>query len=106
MRRPEASVVVTSPALLSGYSGGPHTLQWLSFDTTAGETQVFAALWHQSRAQVYGRDTDSRHAQQFDALQLVPRASGGVPSRSETIWNYRSGGSTICEDAYTIAIQL
>jgi len=47
-------------------------LQWVDFDTTAGETQVFAALWHQLRSQVYRAATRTvEHAQQFDAPRLV-----------------------------------
>ena len=47
-------------------------LQWVDFDTTAGEAQIFVALWHQLRSQVYRAATRTvEHAQQFDAPRVV-----------------------------------
>ena len=47
-------------------------LQGAGFDTTAGEAQLFVAVWHQLRPQVYGAAARTvQHAQQFDTPQIV-----------------------------------
>lgn len=47
-------------------------LQGAKFDTMDGQTQLFAALWHQIRPQVYDAAVHVvRYAQEFPALTLV-----------------------------------
>ncbi|ELY93053.1 transposase, IS605 OrfB family protein [Natrialba chahannaoensis JCM 10990] len=47
-------------------------LQGAKFDTTNGQTQLFAALWHQIRPQVYDAAVRVvRYAQEFPAPTLV-----------------------------------
>ncbi|ELY99927.1 IS1341-type transposase [Natrialba chahannaoensis JCM 10990] len=47
-------------------------LQGAKFDTTDGQTQLFAALWHQIRPQVYDAAVRAvRYAQKFPAPTLV-----------------------------------
>lgn len=51
---------------------GMRALQWVDFDTTDGEAQLFAAFWQQVRAQIYEAAVRVvRYARQFVAPTVV-----------------------------------
>ena len=63
-------------------------MQARSFDDPTGEAQLFEAMWHQLRPQVYNAATRAvRHARRFDAPRLVV---GQRHTGEATLWRRRT----------------
>jgi len=63
-------------------------LQFTPFDSSGGEAQVFAAVWHQIRPQLYDEaDALLDHVRQFDAPRLVLARRRTQPA---TLWESRT----------------
>jgi hypothetical protein len=80
----DAAHVRERAAHLSATTGA---LQFTPFDSTVGEAQLFAAVWHQIRPQLYGAAADLvAYLRRFDAPRVVLAERRG---RTTTLWERR-----------------
>ncbi len=80
----DAAHVRERAAHLSATTGA---LQFTPFDSTVGEAQLFAAVWHQIRPQLYGAADDLvAYLRRFDAPRVVLAERRG---RTTTLWERR-----------------
>lgn len=80
----DAAHVRERAAHLSAATGA---LQFTPFDSTVGEAQLFAAVWHQIRPQLYGAAAELvEHVQRFDTPRVV-LAEQHAPTT--TLWERR-----------------
>ena len=80
----DAAHVRERAAHLSAATGA---LQFTPFDSSTGEAQLFAAVWHQIRPQLYGAADDLvAYLRRFDAPRVVLAERRG---RTTTLWERR-----------------
>ncbi|WP_241431856.1 zinc ribbon domain-containing protein [Natrialba chahannaoensis] len=88
---PESAFVLTGDHLRRRHDvlvEAMRALQGTKFDTTDGQAQLFAALWHQIRPQVYDAAVRVVHyARQFTAPILVLE---DLPHATVTLWESRA----------------